>query len=179
MFFLGHLVLGVFLGMAASRAIRWRRFHHGFHGGCGRFGGWHRSRFGMGGPAWLGGGPGAFFFFRDLGFSSTQMRALKEAWLKGRNAIAGMRASNVEGFHALVQAALADPVDRAELDATARRFTEDQGQGARDLVEALDAALAVLTPEQKDKLRARFGRFGADFGVDRGPFGPGGGPYRM
>jgi Spy/CpxP family protein refolding chaperone len=107
-----------------------------------------------------------------------QVRALKVAWLKGRNAVAGMRASKIEGLHALVQAALAEPVDRAELDETARRFADDQGQAARDLVEALDAALTVLTPEQKEKLRARFGRFGTSFGTGRGPFGPDNGPYR-
>jgi Spy/CpxP family protein refolding chaperone len=183
MFFFSHVALGIVIGLVVGRAIHWRRFHHGFHGGCGRmghgpwrFGGPLGRRFGVDGghlgPRQL------FWLIRELRLSPAQMSELKAAWLKGRGAVASVRASGFEAGHAFLEAALAEPFDRARLDDAARRHAEDHAQAARELADAVAHAVEVLTVEQRQILRDRFARFGADFGAGRGPMGPDQGPYR-
>jgi len=178
---IGPILLGAFLGVAVSRAIRWRRFHHHFHGGCGRMGAgpWGFRGFGRhGGFGGHGMGRQVFWLVRDLGLSTEQVSVLKDAWLKGRGAVASVRASGLEAVHAVLDTALAEPFDRSRLEDAARRHSDASGQAARDLALAIAAGVEVLTPEQRAKIRERFGRFGSDLGAGRGPFGPDGGPYR-
>ena len=68
---------------------------------------------------------------------------------------------------------MADPFDKARLDDVARKLADEHGQAARDLADAIGRAVEILTPEQRAKIRERFGRFGAGLGG-----GPDGGPYR-
>jgi Spy/CpxP family protein refolding chaperone len=172
MYFIGPVVLGAFLGFAASRVMRHRHFGHHF-GGCGRFR--HGGPFFMGGHHWGGfGGPRRMFWLlRELDLSREQVGQLKTVWLNARGAVASVRASRFEAAHAAIGAALAEPFDKARLDDVARKLADDQGQAARDLSDAIARALEILTPEQRAKIRERFGRFGAGMGG-----GPDGGPYR-
>jgi Spy/CpxP family protein refolding chaperone len=169
MHFIGPVVLGIFLGMAAARAMRWRRFGHHFHGGCGRFR--------HGAPFWMGGFGirRAFWFVRDLDLSPEQVSRLKQAWLLARGAIASVKATRLEVAHGVMAAALAEPFDRARLDDAARKLADENSRAAHDVADALAQAIEVLTPEQRAKLRERFARHGIGFG---GPVGPDAGPYR-
>jgi Spy/CpxP family protein refolding chaperone len=173
MHFIGPVVLGVFLGLAASRAARRRFFYRHMHGGCDRFG--HRGPFWMGGHGWGGfGGPRRMWWlFRELDLSHEQIVKLKNVWLDARGAVASVRASRFEAAHAAIGAALAEPFDKARLDDVARKLGDEQGKAAHDVADAIARGLEILTPEQRAKIRERFGRFGAGMGG-----GPDGGPYR-
>jgi Spy/CpxP family protein refolding chaperone len=175
MYFIGPVALGILFGVAASRFARHHRgHHHGFGGGC-------RARHGMRGPFGMGhrfGGPRRLFWLvRDLDLSAEQVRALKDDWLKGRGAVAQVRASGFEAAHAALGAALAEPFDRARIDDAARRHIDTHAQAARDLADAVSHAIEVLTPEQRAKLRERYAQINADPPA-RGGGGPAGGPYR-
>jgi Spy/CpxP family protein refolding chaperone len=173
MHFIGPVFLGIFIALFARRALRWHHFHHGFHGGCGRMG---SGPWGFRGPfGWRGGGPRQIFWFvRELELSPAQVTELKDAWLKGRGAVASVRASGLEAAHAVFDAALAEPFDRARVDDAARRHTDHHAQAARDLSDAISRAVDVLTPEQRQKVRERFARYGTGGWAT----GPGVGPYR-
>ena len=176
MYFIGPVVLGAFLGFAASRAMRRAHYRHHF-GGCGRFGGfghhWGGFGRGFGGFGGLGGPRRMWWLLRELDLSHEQVAKLKSVWLSARGAVASVRASRFEAAHAAIGAALAEPFDKARLDDVARKLADEQGQAARDLADAIARALEILTPEQRAKIRERFGRFGAGLGG-----GPDGGPYR-
>ena len=172
MYFIGPVVLGAFIGFAASRAMRRAHWRHHFGGGCGHgWGGHHWGRgfggFGFGGPRRM------WWLLRELDLSHEQVAKLKNVWLSARGAVASVRASRFEAAHAAIGAALAEPFDKARLDDVARKLADEQGQAARDLADAIARALEILTPEQRAKIRERFGRFGAGLGG-----GPDGGPYR-
>lgn len=179
MYFIGPVVLGAFLGFAASRAMRRAHFRHHF-GGCGHgfgghgFGGHHWGGFGRGLGGFRFGGPRRMWWLlRELDLSHDQVAKLKNVWLSARGAVASVRASRFEAAHAAIGAALTEPFDKARLDDVARKLSDEQGQAARDLSDAIARALEILTPEQRAKIRERFGRFGAGLGG-----GPEGGPYR-
>jgi Spy/CpxP family protein refolding chaperone len=180
MYFIGPVILGAFIGLAASRAIRRHRFGH-HHGGCGRFrhgfGGFGGFGFGHGFGHGFMGGPGfgrrAFFFLRELELSREQVGQLRQVYLGAKNAISSVRASRFEAVHGAIDAALAEPFDRTRVEDVAKKLGDDQGQAARELGDAIARGLEILTPEQRAKIRERFGRFGAGMGG-----GPDGGPYR-
>lgn len=172
MYFIGPVVLGAFLGFAASRAMRRAHYRHHF-GGCGAFGhGWGGHHWGRG-FAGFGGPRRMWWLLRELDPSHEQVAKLKNVWLSARGAVASVRASRFEAAHGAIGAALAEPFDKARLDDVARKLADEQGQAARDLSDAIARALEILTPEQRAKIRERFGRFGAGLGG-----GPDGGPYR-
>src|SRR5262249_14891348 len=127
MHFVGPVILGIFLGLVASRAIRRHHFRHhlGFAGlgGCGRFGHGHFG--GWGGWGHFGGPRRMFWLFRELDLSHEQVGKLKQVWLSARGAVASVRASRFEAAHGAIGAALADPFDKARLDDVARKLADE------------------------------------------------------
>ena len=173
MYFIGPVVLGAFLGFAASRAMRRAYWRHHFGGCGGGFGHWGHHWGGFGRGFGFGGPRRMWWLLRELDLSHEQVGKLKQIWLSARGAVASVRASRFEAAHGAIGAALADPFDKARLDDVARKLADEHGQAARDLADAIGRAVEILTPEQRAKIRERFGRFGAGLGG-----GPDGGPYR-
>jgi len=168
----GHLVLGLFLGAAATRFIARRRFHGG---GCGfRHRGWHGGFNGFG----HGRGRRMFWLIRELGLSGEQVSQLKEVWLSGRGAVASMRANAFQSLHAVWEVASAEPLDRARLEEAARRHGEESTQAARAIADAVARVYEVLTPEQRAKVRAHLGQMAGGGGGGWPGWRGGDGPYR-
>ncbi len=165
------IVLGIVLGTLLARWIRRRRCRR-VRVGVG-FGGLRRLRRHLGHHGFHG--PGLFLLARDLRLTPEQVTRLRPLWLSGRDALARARWSQGEAVHGLLSAVASEPLERTRLEAVAARHAEEQAQAGRDLVDAIAAASEILTPEQRDRLRARLGW---SSGAESPPFGGGDGPYR-
>ena len=174
------VLIGVLGGLLAFKVIRrmmWHRYG-GMYGGC--YGRGFRGRRGFRG-GWQGrpnfGGPGRFFWLmRELDLDRKQKHAVWGVVQDVKRSIGELRYSGVEGLESMVDALGQETFDRASVDAAAQKQGDAMADVRQKIVSGLERIHAILTPEQRERLR--YILRGEDE-IDReDPQGPEGGPYR-
>jgi Spy/CpxP family protein refolding chaperone len=133
------LILGAVGGLAAFGIARRMR-----GGGCGRHGGgrWRRH--------------GAFHLMRELDLDRRQRDELKDLWFELRPAFDAMRGARRNLTDAAVEALAADAFDAARVEAAIGKESQNLEALKQRVIAALGKVHALLTDEQRDKLRAVF-----------------------
>jgi Spy/CpxP family protein refolding chaperone len=152
------VVLGTLGGIVGARLMLRRRFG----GGCAH----HRHRH------------GGFRFYRALralGLDRAQKRELWSIARELREAGSSMRFAGMEGLDTLADAVTADAFDRAGVEAAAEAHGRALGQLREKVMRAAERVHALLTPEQRRRLRELLG---AAIPRNEESGGPEGGPYR-
>jgi Spy/CpxP family protein refolding chaperone len=149
------ILFGLLGGFAAAGLMRGLR-RRGCAGGPGR---WRR-------------GPGLFWVMRELELDPRQRQELWGLFGELRRAVGELRWSGLEGLDAALDALGAETFDRARVDEMAAKQAGQVERVRQKLVEALERAHAILSPEQRAKLRDLVGLHRP------APAGPDGGPYR-
>jgi Spy/CpxP family protein refolding chaperone len=149
------VIVGAIGGFAAARLIG--RFRH-HHGGCARGGR------GFGGPRRL------FWMARSLGLDRHQREALWSIASRVRQSVGALRFGGLRGLDVIADVLSADAFDRARLDQLATEQGDAFAAARKEIVDGLEKIHAILTPEQRRRLRELLGA---------GPGGPEGGPYRV
>jgi Spy/CpxP family protein refolding chaperone len=154
----GTVLLGVMGGaLAAKLFMHRRRFRGRFHG---------RPRFG---------GPGRLFWLmRELELDRRQKREIWQVVSDVRHAIGELRFGKLQSLDVVADAIASETFDRATVEAEAARQGDVFAQARARVIAALERIHAILTPEQRERLR--FILSGEREVSD--PGGPDGGPYR-
>jgi Spy/CpxP family protein refolding chaperone len=156
--FCSSLLLGALGGVLGAKLVTRRHF--------GGFSRWvHRRGRGFGGP-------GLFRAVHALGLDRRQKDELWSIAREVRQTFGDVKIGGLQGADTLIDAITADSFDRAAVDAAAQKQGDAVGALRDRLVKAAERIHQILTPEQRQRLRAMLG--GAH---DPGP-GPDGGPYR-
>jgi Spy/CpxP family protein refolding chaperone len=154
------VLLGILIGIAIARLIRrWRAWH----GGCGWRGRRHHR---------------VFWALRELDLDPRQKDELQEVWHKVRRTVGDVQVGRWRAMSDLVEAATAEPLDRARLDELAARHADTHARAAREVGEAVTRVHEVLRPEQRSRLRELVERAGLWRFPRHAAPPPGDGPYR-
>ena len=135
-----QIVLGIFLGMTLVRFALWRRMH-----GHWRFARHHHR-------GWRG-----FHALRLLRLDARQRAHVKDLFLEAQRLGTELSFARIEAREELLAAALAEPFDRARLDALGDRQLESMARAKAAVLDQLAALHASLTPEQRARLREFLG----------------------
>ncbi|HZS41489.1 MAG TPA: periplasmic heavy metal sensor [Polyangia bacterium] len=141
------MILGAIGGFAAVRMIR--RIRHA-RGGWGRHGhgGFGRGRFG---------GRGMFFALRRLGLDRGQREQVWSVVHDVKQSFGELRAGKLRGLDAAVDAVSGPTFDRTRVEAEAAKQGEAFGRARQAIVDGLERIHAILTPEQRERLRSMMG----------------------
>lgn len=139
------IILGAIGGFAAVRVIRRLRHGRGGHG----HGGWGRGRFG--GPRRM------FFALRRLGLDRGQREQVWSVVHDVKQSMGELRDGKLRSLDAAVDAVSADEFDRARVEAEASKQGEAFGRVRQAIVDGLARIHAILTPEQRARLRTMLG----------------------
>ncbi|MSP59433.1 MAG: hypothetical protein EXR72_03660 [Myxococcales bacterium] len=144
------VLAGLLVGALAGKMLfRWRRRHHG--GGCGPCGSGLRGRHSGGYPGRPFGGRGPWIrvveALRGLDLNPRQRDEAREVLDSVRRTVGAESQRLTE----LLDAVGAEPFDRARAEAAMRGLTEG---AAREVLDGLEHLHNILTPEQRERLRA-------------------------
>jgi Spy/CpxP family protein refolding chaperone len=155
--FFHPILLGALGAFVGYKLIARRHFGHGH---------WHHHhhhhRFG---------GPRLFRAVRALGLDRAQKQELWSIARELKDAIGAVRFGGFQGLDTLVDAVSGDTFDRASVEAAAQRHGQSVNDAREKIVRAAERVHALLTPEQRQRLRAILGG-------EPPVGGPDGGPYR-
>lgn len=167
------VLLGILVGVLVAKVVRRAVWRH-------RFGGSHGGPFG-GGCGWRRrGGRGARFMWmmNELELDPRQKDELGAVWMSLRQAIGAAQVARWRGMSDVVEAATAEPLDRARLDEVAAHYGEAQSKMAQEMAAAIARAHESLRPEQRGRLRELVERAGLWRFSRGGGTPPSSGPYR-
>ena len=147
-------LLGVVVGAVAAKIARrrffghWRHAHWHWHG--------HRGRM-------------MFFRFRRLGLDRQQMDEVERIWHDVSGTLREVPFGRFRAMSEVIDVAAGETLDQARLDELSNRWVESHARIARAVADGVARVHAVLTPEQRRKLRDLAGGAGHV---------PADGPYR-
>ncbi len=150
--------IGGFLAVKAIHRLR-HRGHGAAHG--------HWRRMGFGGPGRL------FWVMRELELDRRQKQEIWQVAKEVRRAFGELRYSRFEGLDAIADALSSPTFDKPAVEAQAAKHGDAFAQVRAQVVAGLERIHGILTPEQRERLRAILSNAR---GNDQG--GPEGGPYR-
>jgi Spy/CpxP family protein refolding chaperone len=162
--FMPHIILGAVGGFAAARWIaRTRRQDCTGRRG---FGAWRRHG---------GGGPRMFFrLLRELHLDRAQWKEVETLFHSLRHDFDALRFGQTRGIVDLAGAFGVEQFDRARAEEAVARHTEAETQLGQGIAGAFARLHEILTPEQRQRLRAildeRFGPAAPAPGPSEGPY---------
>lgn len=164
MYMLPHIILGAVGGFAAARWLGRARRQ-----GCGGrrgFGAWRRH--GLGGPRMF------FRLLRDLNLDRAQWKEVEALFHSLRHDVDALHFGRARGVVDLAGAFGVEAFDRAQAEAAVSRHAETQNQLGQGITQALARLHEILTPEQRQRLRAlldeRFGPAAPAPAQSEGPY---------
>ncbi len=137
------ILVGVLIGVLASRLIRRRCWRH------------HGRR----GPR------GMFWRLRRLGLDRDQLDQVEQVWRDATEPLRAVPFGRWRIMNEVMDVAMADTLDRARLDELVAKWTDMHAQAARAAADAVARLHDILRPEQREKLRtfASYGPFGGPY----------------
>ncbi len=102
-------------------------------------------------------GPRGFFALRRLGLDRAQREQVRSIFGDVKRTLHEARADRARGFRAAARAVSDPAFDRARVEAEADRFGEAFTRVRAAVVDGLERVHAVLTPEQRERLRDLMG----------------------
>jgi Spy/CpxP family protein refolding chaperone len=111
------------------------------------------------GGGWRGGGGVSYWLSRELELDPDQRVEVEALVARVRGALRGLRAGRWQGLGAAVEAFGPESFDRARVEQAAAEKAAALGGVKQELVDALARLHEILTPTQRERLRAIAGRF--------------------
>lgn len=145
-------ILGILGGVAAAKVLN--RF--GAHGGgcCGAQGGRGQHP-----GTWRRGGRARWWISRELGLDERQQAEVEVIFERVRGSFAGLRAGRWEGWGAAIEAFGPETFDRSRVEQAATQKGEALAGVRQEVIDALARLHEILTPAQREQLRALASRF--------------------